>query len=139
MVDLVPVEADVQASNKGLTNSQRGIAGGSITPPMPLYRDATDGKLKPAQGTTAVLADCVGVAAHAAEEDQPITFVDDDPDFDPGVVVTVGETYVVSANAAGGIAPISDLGVGDFPTILGIATAVDKLPIRITASGVAKA
>ena len=52
--------------------------------------------------------------------------------------MTAGAVYVVSANA-GGIAPVADLGSGDYVTLLGIATSTTNLKLSISVSATAKA
>lgn len=59
-----------------------------------------------------------------------------------GATLTLGQTYTVSENAAGAIAPITDLGSGDRCTILGIATTTAILTTPTGgpfAPGIAKA
>ena len=51
-----------------------------------------------------------------------------------GATLTVGVVYVQSANA-GKIAPIGDLTTGDYVTILGVASAANRLDLAITRSG----
>jgi hypothetical protein len=55
-----------------------------------------------------------------------------------GATVTVGQVYVVSTTA-GGIAPYSDLGTGDYVTILGVADTTSTIKLSINATGIAKA
>ena len=56
---------------------------------------------------------------------------------DIGATLTVGEQYAVSATK-GAIAPLSDITTGEYPKILGTATATDTLEIKILNSGVAR-
>jgi hypothetical protein len=58
-------------------------------------------------------------------------------DIDVGATLAVGETYIVS-RTAGAIAPIGDLLSSDYSTILGTATATNKLAFRPIVSGVEK-
>lgn len=52
--------------------------------------------------------------------------ITDGQKMDLGGTLTVGETYCVS-NTAGKIAPIGDIGTGEYLRILGKATAADEL------------
>lgn len=136
MVDVIVTAASVLKSTTSSTD--RGIAGGTITAGQPLYKDSTASyKLKPAIGTSVAASACVGVALHGASLDQPVEYTTEGP-YTAGTTLTVGQTYVVSAAAAGGIAPIVDLASTNFPTILGVATTAALLKVKINASGVAK-
>lgn len=59
-------------------------------------------------------------------------------DIDLGATLTVGETYVLSSDV-GLIEPIGDLSGSDKVTILGTASAADKLQMNIVATGITKA
>lgn len=136
MADLSITAANVLKSTTSSTD--RGTAGATITAGQPLYKDSTDGyRLKPAIGTSVAASACVGVSLHGASDEQPIEYTTEGP-YTAGATLTVGQTYVVSASAAGGIAPISDLTTGNYPTILGVATTAAVLKLKINASGVAK-
>ena len=136
MADVVVTAANVLKSTT--TSTDRGAAGATITAGQPLYKDATDSyKLKLAIGTSVAASACVGISLHGAASGQPVEYAIEGP-YTSGATLTVGQTYVVSAGAAGGIAPISDLTTGGFPTLLGVATTAAVLKLKISASGVAK-
>ena len=138
MVDLVVVAANVQQGIKA--KSQRVLAAEAITAGQPFYKDAsTSGQARPAQADVLATAIVAGMAINDAATGQFVEYTAIDPDYDPGAVVVVGETYVLSAAAAGGVAPIGDLGTGDIVTILGVATATNKIPLNIINSGAAHA
>lgn len=114
-------------------------AGGNITAGMPVYRDnADDNKYKAAIGTSAAAAAAAGIALNAAGDGQPLT-VQTSGDINIGATLTAAEPYCVSDATAGKIRPLSELGVGDFPTFLGCATTTSNLKLDIQAGGVAKA
>lgn len=137
MADISVTAANVAKSALAVTRT--GRAGATITAGQPVYEDSTDSfDLKPAQADTAVKAKCVGIALHGASDGQPLTYVVSG-DLTAGATLVVGQVYVVSDAAAGGIAPIADLGTGDFPTILGIAKSTSVLAVNIQVGGVAKA
>ena len=55
-----------------------------------------------------------------------------------GVILAIGQVYIVGA-AAGGIAPEADAAVGNFVTVLGVATTTSNLKLGLLISGVAHA
>ena len=52
-------------------------------------------------------------------------------------MATIGTVYVLSAAAAGGIAPWADLVSTDIVSVLGVATATTELEIKLLNSGAA--
>lgn len=134
MADLTITAANVQKG--AAATAKRGTAGATITAGMPVQIDPADGLVKPAANTSEPLANCRGIALHAAASGQPIAYVSDGP-IDLGATLVVGMPYVVSA--AGLISPITDATTADFMTILGVADATDNLNVNINASGVALA
>lgn len=134
MVDLVPVPADVI----GVAGSpQRTVKGGeTIVAGQGLYEDGANGvKLGKADALTT--AKLVGVSENGGDVGQPITFLTGG-NYNPGVAVVIGTTYVLSAAAAGGIAPMADLSSTNISAILGTATTVSNIKIGILNSEVAK-
>lgn len=113
------------------------IASAAVTQGMPVRPDGD--KYRPAQATSAANADSQYIAmTPASAEGDPFIAVRSGSLIDLGATLVVGETYVVSATAAGAIAPIGDLAATQFPTILGVATTSSTLQFRPLASGVAK-
>jgi hypothetical protein len=136
MADLTVTAASVLKSTSSSTD--RGTAGATITAGQPLYKDSTDSyKLKPAIGTSVAASASVGVATNSASSGQTVEYVTEGP-YTAGATLTVGIVYGVSANAAGAIAPITDLASTNFVTVLGVATTAALLKLKINASGVAK-
>ncbi len=135
MADLVITAASVTAAD-GAVSKQEWVAGETITAGQSVYIDTTNSNvamLAQSDGV-ALEATAKGIALNGAAATQPVNIAVSG-DMDLGVVLVVGETYVVS-QTAGGIAPIADLAVGDFVSHLGIATAADNLKLAITNSGV---
>ncbi len=127
MADLVITAADV---NQVSGNEGRGIAGATITAGQSLYEDSTDSnKLKLADADASATAACVGVALHAASSGQPIAYAKTG-EVDIGATVAAGAIYVVSTTA-GGVAPDSDLGTGDYVTIIGIGDSTTSTSIKL--------
>lgn len=118
------------------TGVSQGIAGGTVTAGQPLYKDSTDSnKLKPAIATGVATSTVVGIALHGASTDQPLQYATRG-NLTFNAAFTVGTTYVLSASAAGGIAPVTDLTSGNYPTTLGIATTTSNLKLGVNASGI---
>jgi len=135
MVDLTITAASVQhAVGASLVT---GVSGAAITPGDSLYLSATK-QLTPAlHSGTAAQAAAVGIAVSGAPgAGQPITY-QTAGNVDLGATLTTGVTYVVGA-AAGGIAPDSDAGASDFPTVLGVATTTSNLKMGIIVGGAAR-
>lgn len=128
------------ASVKKGANAQvlNGIAGETISAGQPLYQAAASGKyLKAdANSATAEVRAPKCIALHAASLDQPIQCQNKGL-ITIGATVTVGQAYVLSATA-GGVAPISDLTAGDYPSLLGFATTAAVVDLNIVSAGVAK-
>lgn len=137
MVDLVVTAANVVA---GVGASiKTGTAGAAISAGEALYEDATDSNsLKGAQHDgTAEEAAFVGIALNDAAVGQPVQYITSGP-LTMGAILTAAQVYVVGA-APGGIAPIADLGTGDYTSIVGVATSGTVLELKPYVSGVAAA
>jgi hypothetical protein len=110
--------------------------GETVTQGMPVYLKAADGLYwKADSDASSAAAAAVGIAltpGTAGETGLIVTA----GEMDVGATLAVGTTYVVS-NTAGKICPIADLSTGEYNTILGTATAADKLYVNVFASGVA--
>ena len=131
------------AANVGLTNDAGSqidaskVYGEAVTQGNAVYLKTSDNKYWKADADAAATASADGIALTPGAADE-YGVVCTEGYVDLGATLTVGETYVVSTTA-GGIAPIADLGSGDYTTILGVATAADTLELNIYVSGVAKA
>lgn len=135
MADLVVVAANVKPGSSAV--SKRGIAGEGITAGDSVF-EAADGGIELCEHDQTILeAASVGVALNDAAVDQPIEYIVTG-DIDMGAILSIGQTYIVGAGP-GGIAPEADAGVGDFVTVLGVATTVNNLKMGILQSGVAHA
>lgn len=137
MVDITITAGNVLKGTGASTGV--GTAGAAITAGDPLYADAADGfKLKPCIATSAAAAKCVGIALCDCADEQQVVYLTQGQ-ITIGATVVVGQTYVVSAAAPGGIAPLADLVSTNFPTILGIAITNAIIDVLIHVGGVAKA
>lgn len=114
-----------------------GVAGGTVTAGQPVYQDTTaSNKLKPADADVLASSKVIGIALHGASDGQPLQYAYGGS-LTFNSAFTVGQVYVASTNA-GGIAPYSDLGSGDYVTTLGVATSATNLKIGILYSATAK-
>jgi hypothetical protein len=124
--------ADISLGNVSpgaASNVEHGIAGGTIAAGQPLRLDAS-GNLVPAQADAAGTATCKGLALHDAIVDQPIAYLDWGP-IDVTSGVTIGTVYVVSAAAAGGIAPVADLVSTNVVSVIGVGTAAGTILVQL--------
>lgn len=136
MADLTITAASVIAGSTATIKHE--VAGATITAGQQVYRDATASnkcKLADCDSATAGVRDLYGTALHGASDGQPLAVATGGP-VTIGATMMAGVAYYLSATP-GGICPVADLGAGDYPTIVGIATSTTVLDIAIHASGVA--
>lgn len=144
MADLTQTAANVAAGASTLKLRITGIqAGEAITQGQPVYQSTADSKFYRCDADAAATAIAAGIAMTPAATNGYFALAQsgDSPGqalINLGATLTVGQVYVVSTNP-GGIAPIADLGSGDFVTILGVATTTALLDLRIVVSNTAKA
>lgn len=138
MADITTTAANVLAGSDA--KKTRVTAGATVTAGKALYRDSADNKYKLADADAEATAACDGIALTGGADGQPIIIARPSlgGTINLGATLAVGQTYVVSTTA-GGIAPISDLGSGDFATIIGVATSTSILKFGYLAPKVAKA
>lgn len=136
MADLTitPANVGVNVSSPTIAVIQVGEA---ITQGQPVYLKLSDQKYWKGDASVSESANVYGIALTGGAADDYVIAIRGG-DMNLGATLTVGETYVVSANA-GGVAPIGDLVSTEYVTILGVATAADNLELSINVSGIAKA
>lgn len=124
----VTVGSVAKGSDAAVAN---GTAGVTITAGQAVYLEAATAtyKLADTNSATAEVRNFAGIALHASLAGQPIQ-VQTGGSITIGATLTVGEVYVLSANA-GGIAPIADLVAGHYTCIIGVATSATVLKINI--------
>ncbi len=133
MADITVTAGNVAPGTNAIIGT--GTAGATIAAGQSIYKLTSTGRYHLADADAAATAAAAGIAVNGASDGQPIDFVKFG-DINPGGTVVVGELYMVSTTG-GGIAPIIDLATGDFPTLLGIGTAVDTIKVKIVIGGVA--
>jgi hypothetical protein len=132
MSDITITPANVKKT--ALTITEEGVAGETITAGQPVYRDATDGKLRLADANLVLAAaEAVGIAVHGASLDHPLEYAVAGT-LNYGGGLTAGVVYVVSATA-GAVAPTADLDTNTtwYATILGVANSTSILNLSIKA------
>jgi len=135
MAAKVITAANVLAGSNG--RKKDIIFGEAVTAGMPLYRKAADGRYYKADANDAATHAAEGIALNGGAAGQPGFLVYEDDDFTPGCALAVGDILVVGAGAAGDVAPSTDLAVGWYPTILGVAKSAAKMVLKPIAAGVA--
>jgi hypothetical protein len=134
MADVTITAANVLAGAGAKTTY--GTAGGTITAGMVVYFDSTDSKYKAAQANASGTSDTVvGIALNGAANGQPLWIVLEDDDFTPGGTLSLSAaagkaTYVLSAAAAGAIAPLGDLVSTNRIVFLGVAKSASKMKLK---------
>lgn len=123
------VIVDPDALGTATTDSTH-VAGVALTAGQAVYLDTT-GKyqLSLANGTAAQKA-CAGIVTDNAAANQPVT-VQTSGVINLGATLTVAKIYVVSGAVAGNIAPVTDLVTGWVTIILGVATAANRMTMKI--------
>lgn len=134
MADLSITAANV-VSHGSKSQKVNAIAGGTITAGLAVRLDSSN-QVVAAGNDSAANAEVVGIALNGASADQPVTYQTGGL-IDLGATLDVGKIYVLSASGA--ISPVDDVAAADFVTVLGVATAANRLKIGIIASGVAAA
>lgn len=133
MADLSITAANVVAG-AGAT-VVRGMAGATITAGQALYLDPADNKwkLSDSNGASALIRTPTGIALNSASNNQPIAVLTDGP-ITIGATVTLGTAYYMS-DTPGGICPVADVGAGEQPTVIGIATSASVINVKFNTAG----
>jgi hypothetical protein len=137
MADLSVTAASVIASANA-TILKNYNAGATITAGQVVYLDANSKwQLMDANASATGNdpANTRGIALGGGANNQPIAVATKDSWFTPGATLTNSIAYYASQNA-GGIAPVADLGAGNYGTFLGIARSTTILNLNPTAAGV---
>jgi hypothetical protein len=131
MADLSITNSSVAPATNATNNT--GTAGATIVQGKAVYISGTQVLL--AQSNAGGTASVYGIALNSAYPGQPIE-VQIGGTCTIGATVVVGQTYVLSAANAGGIAPITDLATGNYVSIIGIGTSTTTIQINLQNSGV---
>lgn len=134
MSDVTVTAGSVLVSTNAQTTTYN--AGATITAGQLVYV-ASDGDVEPAQANAASTDAIAGVALNGAAAGQPVK-VQFAGRYTVGGTVAVG-VYVLSAAAAGGIAPEADLTTGNYLSVFGSAISTSVIEINIHNTGVTHA
>lgn len=115
--------------------TEQGLAGATITAGQVVYLDSSDGeyKLADTDSATAAIRSPRGIALNNASDGQPLQILRKGL-ITIGATVTQGVAYYLGATA-GAIVPVGDLGSGDYPVVIGIATSASVLNVNFTEAG----
>jgi hypothetical protein len=135
MADLTITAASVLAGNGAKT--ENGTLGAAATAGQVLYKAAADGKwyLADNNAASAEVRTPKGIALNGGAANQPVRVLLSGL-VTIGATMTAGVAYYLS-DTAGGICPVADLGSGEYPSIVGIATSTTVLNVNFQSSGVA--
>jgi hypothetical protein len=127
MADItVTTTAVIPASN---AKKVTGVAGEALTIGQAVYKKTTDKRWWKSDKDAVETALEYGIALSTTTAAAQGVVVQIGGDLAFGAILTVGETYVVG-EAAGGIAPIADVGTGEYSRILGQATTTSNLTVK---------
>ena len=135
MADITVTAGDVVADAGASTRN--GIAGATITAGQAVYVHA-DGTIQPARANAEATAVLAGVALNGAATGQPVSYITRGT-YTAGATVAAGTVYVLSAAAAGGIAPEADLVNPNRVSLLGVGISATKIMVSRINTGVAHA
>ena len=135
MADLSITSASVVAS--GDSSQRTKLANATITAGQVVYLDSATDKvgLADSNSATAAIRAVYGIALNGGAVNQPIV-VHIGGSITIGATMTAGVAYYLS-DTPGGICPVADLGAGEYPTVLGLATSTTVLAFDPQAAGVA--
>jgi hypothetical protein len=135
MADLSVTAANVVAGSGATV--ERGTAGATITAGQVVYQDPVSGKflLADSNSATAAVRAPDGIALNGASLNQPLAVHTGGP-VTIGATLVAGTTYTLS-ETPGGLQPTADLGSGEYPSIIGMATSTTVLNVDIQSAGVA--
>lgn len=137
MADLTITAGNVGvATGDSSTTLVRIQVGEAVTQGQALYLNSADSKYYKAQATSAATDEVTYIAMTPGGADGDYIYAaGNNTKIDIGATLTKGTTYVLSAAAAGGVAPYSDLSGGNYYTVIGVATATDELSVRLITTG----
>lgn len=135
MADLTITAANVVAGSGA--EVEHGTAGATVTAGQMVYRNSATNAYLLADSNSATVAARTprGISLHAAATGQPLAIAKEGP-VTIGATMTAGVAYYLS-DTPGGICPVADVGSGEYPTIIGIATSTTVLNVEFQSAGVA--
>lgn len=132
MADLTITAANVLAASGATTYD--ATAGDTITRGQAVYLDSADSnKAKRARANAATTDEVKGVALQDVASGQPLRIITGG-DLNIGATLVVGKVYVLSAAAAGGVAPVDDLVTTNYVSVIGVASTASNLQVKLNNS-----
>lgn len=134
MADLSITAASVAAGSDAVT--ENGTLGATITAGQVVYKDTADGlfKLADSNGASALIRTPYGIALNGGASGQPVKVLRAGS-VTIGATVTAGTDYWLS-DTPGGICPRADVGSGEYPSLIGLATSTTVIKVGLQSSGV---
>lgn len=133
----ITVTAGSVVKSTGAVVETAYLAGTTITAGQLVYLSTSNTWLLTDNDASATAAVIDGVALNGAASGQPIV-VQTSGDINLGATLTQGVVYG-NSSTAGGIAPVSDHGAGDYVGILGVAISTSILRMSRVNSGITHA
>lgn len=114
-----------------------GTAGATITAGKAIYLASATGKwgLADSNSATAEVREAKAIALTGSSDGQPIAYMRTGS-LTLGATMTAGVVYYLS-DTPGGICPVADVGSGEYPGTIGIATSTTVMQLGFNYSGVA--
>jgi hypothetical protein len=133
MADLTITAANVLPGSGATV--KYGTSGATIAAGKTVYLDPADNKWKLADsnGASALIRQTKGIALNGASDGQPIAVLTEGP-ITIGAAVTLGTAYYQS-DTPGGICPVADVGAGEEPTVIGVATSTTVISVKLNSAG----
>lgn len=130
-VDATVTPANVKWSSGVRPNTVQ--AGATVAAGQVCYLDTATNTYKLAQATSATLAAAAGISIDGGVSGRDMFVAGPGSVINVGFTTTAGTIYVLSAGAAGGIAPWADLTTGNYVNVLfiGNGTAVVELICKL--------
>lgn len=135
MADLVLTASAILAGAN--SSSVTGTAGETIIAGKAVYISPTTKRwmLADSNSATAAARQATGIALNGASDGQPVA-IHKFGDLTIGAVLTAGQAIYLS-DTPGGLAPLADVGSGEYVCLIGLAKSVSVLAVDIQYPGVA--
>ena len=133
MADLVITTANLELNNSR-SRPSTVQAGSAVTIGQPVYLDTAVGKYSPADADAEATAAVAGIAITSADADGYFSMLST-TDLILGATLVTGDAYYLSTTA-GSICSHSDLGSGDYVTLIGFAASTTVLNLDIAVTGI---
>jgi hypothetical protein len=134
MADITVTAANVAPGTGAVVVT--GTFGETVTAGQAVYLKSSDSEWYLANADAATTDDVVGIALNGGANGQPGS-VQTRGQITIGGTVAIGTVYVLSAAAAGGIAPVADLAATNLVTVVGVGITAAIIDMHIKTTSVA--